>query len=195
MYSPFNQPQNHCWAGQVYCASSFEAVRAELLWTTICREWFTHIFGSHEDWASRKLSSIVTITSKGFGSLIFHTCGIEWLFCYAPQIWVGMRIWRSVGVSNSMLAGIPQKLINKVQGVMNCAAHLVCKAPKHEHVTPPSYGFAVVACRMQNRIQDCYSLLQRDHWHCFSLSVRPPSTANPITHFPFLCWHSYLPYF
>ena len=37
---------------------------------------------------------------------------------------------------NSLLAGIPQKLINKVQCVMNCAARLVCKVPKQEHVTP-----------------------------------------------------------
>ena len=35
-----------------------------------------------------------------------------------------------------MLAGIPQKLVNKVQHVMNCADCLVCKAPKREHVTP-----------------------------------------------------------
>ena len=37
---------------------------------------------------------------------------------------------------NSLLAGIPQKLVNKVQRVMNCAVRLVCKAPKREHVTP-----------------------------------------------------------
>ena len=37
---------------------------------------------------------------------------------------------------NLLLAGIPQKLMNKVQRVINCAARLVCKAPKWEHVTP-----------------------------------------------------------
>ena len=31
---------------------------------------------------------------------------------------------------NSLLARIPSKLVNKVQRVMNCAARLVCKAPK-----------------------------------------------------------------
>ena len=33
------------------------------------------------------------------------------------------------------MAGIPHKLANKVRRVMNCAARLVCKAPKREHVT------------------------------------------------------------
>ena len=41
---------------------------------------------------------------------------------------------------NSLLAGIPQKLINKLQCVMNCAARLVCKVPKREHVTPLLVG-------------------------------------------------------
>ena len=71
-----------------------------------------------------------------------------------------------------LLAGIPQKLVNKVQRVMNCAAHLVCKAPKREHVT-----FLLVDLHwlpVERRIEDCYDLLQRDHWHCYSLFVRPP---------------------
>ena len=37
---------------------------------------------------------------------------------------------------NSLFAGIPQKLENKVQHVMYCAVHLDNKAPKHKHVTP-----------------------------------------------------------
>ena len=36
---------------------------------------------------------------------------------------------------DSRKAGIPQKPVNKVQRVMNCAARLVCMAPRHEHVT------------------------------------------------------------
>ena len=34
-----------------------------------------------------------------------------------------------------------------------------------------SWGFALVASRMQNRIQDCYSLLQCYHLHCSSLPL------------------------
>ena len=44
---------------------------------------------------------------------------------------------------NSLLVGIPQKLVNKVQRVMNCAPRLLCKAPKREHVTPPPPTFLV----------------------------------------------------
>ena len=36
--------------------------------------------------------------------------------------------------NNSLLAGIPQKPVNKVQHVMNCAAHLACKDPRCEDV-------------------------------------------------------------
>ena len=94
----------------------------------------------------------------------------------ATKILVTSLVLARLDYCNSLLAGIPQKLVNKVQHVMNCAARLVCKALKREHVTPlrPSRGFALVACTTQNGIQDCYYLLQRNHWHCSSLSVRPP---------------------
>ena len=95
----------------------------------------------------------------------------QFLTIEATKILVTSFVLSRLDYCNSLLAGIPQKLVNKVQRVMNC---LVCKAPKREHVIPPSCGFALVACRTQSRIQDCYNLLQRDHWHCSSLFVRPP---------------------
>ena len=61
-----------------------------------------------------------------------------------------------------MLAGIPQKLINKVQGVMNCAAHLVCKAPKHEHVIPflVDLHWLSAECRIEYKIATiCYNVI------------------------------------
>ena len=70
---------------------------------------------------------------------------------------------------NSLLAGIPQKLVNKVQYVMNCDARLVSRASKCKHIAPPSFGFALVACRKQKRKQDCCNFLQHDHLHCPSL--------------------------
>ena len=52
---------------------------------------------------------------------------------------------------NSLLAGIPQKLVNKVQRVMNCAARLVCEASKREHVTPllVNLHWLPVECRIE----------------------------------------------
>ena len=41
-----------------------------------------------------------------------------------------------VDYCNSLLAGIPQNLIDKLQKVLNCAARLVFRASKREHVTP-----------------------------------------------------------
>ena len=37
---------------------------------------------------------------------------------------------------NSLLAGIPQKHIDRLQRVMNCAARLITRSSKREHVTP-----------------------------------------------------------
>ena len=98
----------------------------------------------------------------------------QFLTTEATKILATSLVLSRVDYCNFLLVGIPQKLLNKVHRVMNCAARFVCRAPKREHVTPPSCGFALAACRMQNIIQDCYNLLQRDHWHCSFLSVRPP---------------------
>ena len=37
---------------------------------------------------------------------------------------------------NSLLAGLPQAMVGKLQIVQNCAALLVVLAPPHVHVTP-----------------------------------------------------------
>ena len=37
---------------------------------------------------------------------------------------------------NSLLAGIPQNLLHKIQKVMNGAAHLVFRASKRDHISP-----------------------------------------------------------
>ena len=62
----------------------------------------------------------------------------QFLTTEATKILVTPLVLSRLDYCNSLLAGIPQKLGNKVQRVINCAARLVCKAPKCEHVTPPS---------------------------------------------------------
>ena len=57
----------------------------------------------------------------------------QFLITEATKIIVTSLVLSSLDYCDSLLAGIPQKLVTKVQCVMNCAAHLVCK---HEHVTP-----------------------------------------------------------
>ena len=37
---------------------------------------------------------------------------------------------------NSLLAGLPQGLTDKLQKVMNCAAHLIFKVPLRQHISP-----------------------------------------------------------
>ena len=58
----------------------------------------------------------------------------------------------------SPLAGSPPKLVNRVQRVMNCAARLVCNAPRREHDTPTTLPILVdlrwlpVECRIEYKI-------------------------------------------
>ena len=54
----------------------------------------------------------------------------------AAKILVTSLVLSCLDYYNSLLAGIPQKLVNKVQCVMNCAARFICKASKYERVTP-----------------------------------------------------------
>ena len=72
---------------------------------------------------------------------------------------------------NSPSAGIPQKLVDKIQRVMNGADRLLCEVPRGEYVSDPppllspspthphlhpntlSCGLAVAASRAQNRIK------------------------------------------
>ena len=37
---------------------------------------------------------------------------------------------------NSLLYGLPQSLIDRLQAVQNCAARLVTRSRKHDHITP-----------------------------------------------------------
>ena len=62
---------------------------------------------------------------------------------------------------SSQLAGIPQKLLNKVQHVINCAARLVCKAPQREHVTPllVDLRWLPVECRIECKIATTRSVV------------------------------------
>ena len=40
---------------------------------------------------------------------------------------------------NALLAGSPQVLLDKIQRVINCSAHLICKVPEPAHITPLLY--------------------------------------------------------
>ena len=53
-----------------------------------------------------------------------------------PKLFVVSLILACMDYCNSLLAGLPQSLVCKLQGVQNCAAHLVVCAPPHVHVTP-----------------------------------------------------------
>ena len=45
-------------------------------------------------------------------------------------------VFSCIDYCNSLLAGLPQSLVGKLQRVKNCAARLVVRAPPHVHITP-----------------------------------------------------------
>eukprot|EP00745_Piridium_sociabile_P020377 TRINITY_DN313_c0_g1_i4.p1 TRINITY_DN313_c0_g1~~TRINITY_DN313_c0_g1_i4.p1 ORF type:complete len:508 (-),score=73.27 TRINITY_DN313_c0_g1_i4:117-1640(-) len=63
---------------------------------------------------------------------------------------------------NSLLAGIPKKDIDRVQKVMNCAARLIFRAPKREHITPllAELHWLPISFRVEYKIATiCYNII------------------------------------
>ena len=66
---------------------------------------------------------------------------------------------------NSLYAGAPQVLLDKLQKVQNSAARLVCKARKSEHVTPlfKSLHWLPISARIQYKVCTlCYKSLHNE---------------------------------
>ena len=75
----------------------------------------------------------------------------------AMKILVTSLVLSHLDHCKSLLAGFPQKLVNKVQCVTNCAVRLVCTASKREHVTPllVDLHWLSVERRIQYKITTC----------------------------------------
>ena len=112
----------------------------------------------------------------------------QFLTTEATKILATSLVLSRVDYCNSLLAGIPQKLVNKVQHVMNCAARLVCKAPKHEHVIPflVDLHWLSAECRIEYKIATiCCSVITgtappypSDLLELYTLSRTPHSSAD-----------------
>ena len=86
--------------------------------------------------------------------------------------------------SNSLLLGLPDTLVRKLQVLQGAAAHLTVKLPKHSHKTPMLSDNARVAW-------SCWSFSRHwMNWHQF-LHSRPAGqeiTITPFTPFRHLKW-------
>ena len=70
--------------------------------------------------------------------------------------------------ANSLLAGLPQKCTDKLQRVMNCAARLIYRSSKRDHITPllsELYWLPISKNSVQNRSY----LFQYNIKHCPSI--------------------------
>ena len=63
---------------------------------------------------------------------------------------------------NSLLAGLPQCLLKKIQYVQNAAAKMIFRAPKSDHVSPllQKLHWLPISCRIEHKMSSlCYSSL------------------------------------
>ena len=89
---------------------------------------------------------------------------------------------------NSLLAGLPQSLVGKLQSVQNCAARLVVRVPTHVHVIPVLrlLHWLPVKTRISNKIAClCFNVITSstpanlsDLLHLYSPSRSLRSSAN-----------------
>ena len=56
-------------------------------------------------------------------------------FFLTTQTLISSLVLSRLDYCNALLAGSPQVLLDKIQRVPNCSAHLICKAPKSAHTT------------------------------------------------------------
>ena len=79
---------------------------------------------------------------------------------------------------NALLYGLPQTMLKRLQRVQNCAARLICRRKKHDHVTPllkelhwltihvrPTYKLLTIAYSVMHGLAPKYlaELLDRHH--------------------------------
>jgi len=77
---------------------------------------------------------------------------------------------------NSLLVGLPAKLLNRLQAVSNTAARLVCHAMKADHITPVLKDLHWL--RIQERIQYKLCVLAFKCHH----SLAPPYLSDQLQH-------------
>ena len=82
---------------------------------------------------------------------------------------------------NSVLAGLPANLLNRLQAVINAAARLICLARKSEHITPILMDLHWL--RIQERIQYFVSwcLSASTAWH-LRISLNSYNRSRSCSH-------------
>ena len=96
----------------------------------------------------------------------------------ACKILVHAMVTSGIDYCNALLYGLPQTMLKRLQRVQNCAARLICRRKKHDHVTPllkelhwlpinvrPTYKLLTIAYSVMHGLAPEYlaELLDRHH--------------------------------
>ena len=96
----------------------------------------------------------------------------------ACKILVHAMVTSRIDYCNALLYGLPQTMLKRLQRVQNCAARLICRRKKHDHVTPllkelhwlpihvrPTYKLLTIAYSVMHGLAPEYlaELLDRHH--------------------------------
>lgn len=100
----------------------------------------------------------------------------------ATQTLVTSLVLSRLDYGNSLLAGIPDTLLNKLQKVQNSAARLVFRCPKRTHTTPllRALHWLPIAQRIDYKLSSmCYNVFNQTAPHALTeiLTVYTPSRS------------------
>ena len=79
---------------------------------------------------------IGNICSKAFKGLYNIKQLRKFILTEATKILVHAFVTSHLDYCNSLLSGVPQYQLNRLQKILNAASRLVCLVPKFDHITP-----------------------------------------------------------
>ena len=118
-----------------------------------------------------KLCQLAYLEIKRIGSIR------QYLPVEATKTLVSSLVLSRLDYCNALLAGCPQVLLEKIQRVINCSAHLIYKASKSAHIIPLLFAY-----QQPDSIQNSSHLLPHYLWYSSSIPLR---VASPLFFFSF----------
>jgi len=103
-------------------------------------------------WIRCFLSHVNHVISSSFYQLRRIKCSIKVLPFDTAKSLVNSFVISSIDYCNSLLTGLPNYALDRVQRVMNAAVRMLCRAGKYSHVTSLIRDWLLLAQRIQFKL-------------------------------------------